>query len=73
MTEETREETKRVVIELPESDYDTLKIIKGLAKMDWRDLLIYGALKLVDDFGGEDKFIDMVKTILERAKKITEE
>ena len=70
--EETREEIKRVVIELTSDDYEFIRMVKSFVGLEWRELLIKGVLAIIDDFGGEEKFIEALKTALGAAKRLTE-
>jgi len=70
MTEETREEIKRVVIELTNDDYEFIRMVKSFVGLEWREMLIKGVLAIIDDFGGEEKFVEALKTALEATKRI---
>jgi len=72
MDEKKETEVKRIVIELPEDDYRTLKFIKNLVGLEWKDMLIHSAMQIVEDLGGEEKFMKYAKTILSAAKKLAE-
>lgn len=54
-------EKKVIYIEVNEDDYRALKLVRDIANMSWRTMLIYAAMKIVDACGGEEKFLEIVK------------
>jgi len=71
---------KRIVVELKDEDFSTLKFVKNLMGIQWKDLIIAGALWWTDEVFREEtderkkKVIAMVEeNILKLKEKIKEE
>jgi hypothetical protein len=62
-------EKTRVVIELSDEDYKILSAIKNFSNLNWRDLLIAGALYVIDELKLEEKLDNLLNTI-ETLRKI---
>lgn len=58
-------EKKRIVIEIEEEDYKALCTVKALAGLEWKDLLIAGALYIYEFSDLEEK-LNEVKTKLKK-------
>ena len=66
------EKKKVIYIEVNEDDFRALKLVKDIANVDWRTMLIYAAMKIIEACGGEDEFLKLVKEVTDLAKKIEE-
>jgi len=64
------EKKKVIYIEVNEDEFKALKLVKNIANVSWRKMLIYAAMKIVDKIGGEKKFLEIAKEATELTKKV---
>ncbi len=62
---------KRIVVEVELDDYQALSFVKSLLGLEWKDLLVAGAVKWADEFKLEEK-ISAVKEMLKKEEKTEE-
>jgi len=65
-------EKKVIYIEVSEDEFKTLKLVKDVANVSWRKMLIYAAMKIVDKVGGEKKFLEIAREVTKLAEKAEE-
>ncbi len=59
---------KRIVVEVEVDDYRALSFVKNLLGLEWKDLLIAGAVRWADEYGLEEK-INAIRKMLKEEEK----
>jgi len=63
---------KVIYIEVNEDEFKALRLVKDIANVSWRKMLIYAAMKIVDKVGGEKKFLEIAREVTKLAEKAEE-
>ena len=58
---------KRIVVEVELDDYQALLFVKNLLGLEWKDLIIAGAVRWADAFHLDDK-LNAIKEMLKNEK-----